>query len=194
MIFLPVSEYVYRIGGTAVGIALAAVTAVWEAVLTPLYAVIGGHVIRLPVAPVMAIVVNVGIVWFTIRVTGKVGPALLPGLAWILVMFAAGDLTSDGDLIVEGTWVGLSTIFLGALAWAGGAYIAINRMRAAQASAPAITTATGRTQPTVSRGPKSASSTPGAGPSARSGAGSSTESGAGSPSRRPAPPRKRSKR
>ncbi|HEY2794237.1 MAG TPA: hypothetical protein VGJ28_17865, partial [Micromonosporaceae bacterium] len=44
-------------------------------------------------------------------------------LGWIVVMFAAGDLTSDGDLIIQGNWVGISTILLGAVAWAAGGYL-----------------------------------------------------------------------
>jgi hypothetical protein len=130
VIFLPDStlEIALRIGGLIVGGALAVVTAVWEAVLTPWYVVVSGHVLRLPVAPLLAMVVNLGLVWFTSRVTGRVVLGLLPGIAWIVVMFAAGDLTSDGDLIVEGTWVGLSTILLGALAFAVGGYVIGGRM------------------------------------------------------------------
>jgi hypothetical protein len=128
VIFLPAfPELGWRIVGTVVGVALGIVTAVWEAVLTPWYTIISGHVVRVPAAPLLAIVCNIGLVWFTRKVTGRTGPALLPGLAWLGVMVAAGDLTSDGDLLVEGTWVGLSTILLGAVAWAVAGYMAILR-------------------------------------------------------------------
>jgi len=120
-------ELGWRIVGTVVGVALGIATAVWEAVLTPWYTIIGGHVVRVPAAPLLAVVCNIGLVWFTRKVTGRTGPALLPGLAWLGVMVAAGDLTSDGDLLVEGTWVGLSTILLGAVAWAVAGYMAILR-------------------------------------------------------------------
>ncbi|HEY1487472.1 MAG TPA: hypothetical protein VGF84_15300, partial [Micromonosporaceae bacterium] len=111
---MPASERLWRIGGVIVGIALAVVTAIWEAVLTPMFVVTGGHVIRLPVAPLVAIIANIAIVWFTLSVTRHIVLSLIPALAWVIVMFAAGAQTSDGDLIVEGTWVGLTTILLGA--------------------------------------------------------------------------------
>ena len=66
---------------------------------------------------------NVALVWFTYRVTRHVGLALLPGLAWFDRDGVAGTYTSEGDLIMTGNnWVGLATILLGSLAWAGAGY------------------------------------------------------------------------
>lgn len=139
MISLRASEIALRTAGVVVAVALAAVTAIWEAVLTTLYVVIDGHVVRLPAAPLAAIVANLALVWFTLKITGKVGYALIPGAAWIVVMFAAGGVTSDGDLLVQGNWVGMSTILLGALAWAGGVYLVIFRQRSREAAPVADT-------------------------------------------------------
>jgi hypothetical protein len=154
VIFLPAltSDGVFRIGGTVVGAALAAVTAVWEAVLTPWYVIVSGHVIRLPVAPLLAVVANIGIVWFTMRVTRHTVLSLLPAIPWIVVIFAAGSLTSDGDLIIEGTWVGLTTILLGAVAWAAGGYFVVGRAnrRAAVAAVPSPAS-TAATRGTIGR-------------------------------------------
>jgi hypothetical protein len=147
VISLPVSkraDLTLRITGTVVGVLLGAVTALWEALLTPLYVVAGGHVVRLPLAPILAVVINVGLVWFTRRITGKAGLALLPGLAWLIVMVPAGNLTSDGDLLVEGTWVGISTLFLGSIGWAVGGYRAIMKQQAeARAVTPPTSVPTG---------------------------------------------------
>jgi hypothetical protein len=123
VISLPASELLWRIVGTAVGLALAVATAIWEAVLTPMLVTSGGHVFRLPVAPLVAILANIAIVGFTLTVTKNIWLAMVPAIGWIAVMFMAGDLTSDGDLIIQGNWIGLTTIFLGVGAWAVGIYL-----------------------------------------------------------------------
>jgi hypothetical protein len=136
VIFLPAwtraawIEPAYRVAGTAVGAALAAVTAVWEVVLTPMHAHLAGVSFRLPLATVLAVAGNAGLVWFTRLVTGRLGLALVPGLAWFVVILAAATKTGEGDLLIAGdNWVGLLTILLGSLAWAVAAYAAINTSR-----------------------------------------------------------------
>ncbi len=91
----------------------------------------------MPVALLAAVVGNAAIVWFTYRVTRHVGLALLPGLAWLIVMGVAGTTTSDGDLILTGNnWVGLATIATGSLAWAGtGYWLIVKRANARAAEA-----------------------------------------------------------
>ena len=136
VIFLPASrsDLAYRVGGTLVGVLLGVITAIWEALLTPL-TFPGSTTVRMPVALVAAVVGNAAIVWFTYRVTRHVGLALLPGLAWLIVMGVAGTTTSDGDLILTGNnWVGLATIATGALAWAGTGYWLIIKRANARAA------------------------------------------------------------
>jgi hypothetical protein len=127
VISLPVSKanLALAVGGTVVGVALGVASGVWESVLTTWYVEISGHVIRLPVAPILAVAGNFGIFWFTRTVTGKIGLALLPGLGWLAVLVPAGNLTGGGDLLVEGTWVGFATILLGIVAWAIAVYRAM---------------------------------------------------------------------
>ena len=152
-----------------VGVALAAITALWEAVLTPWYVVVSGHVLRLPVAPLLAIVANIAIVWFTMRVTDRIGLSLVPAVGWLVVMFAAGTLTSDGDLIVEGTWVGLTTILLGAFAWAIGAYVASDRRRRRVTAVPPVAAEPAAQRASTRSGRPGGKAKPGPGPAPRPG-------------------------
>ena len=123
-----------------VGVCLAAVTAFWEALLTPLHVTIFGAVVRLPIAPLVAIILNIGIFWFGRVATGRTGLALLPAIAWFVVIFAAGNRTSEGDILIAGNnWVGVVTILLGAVAWAACVYVLMFRGRR-HASEPAVPT------------------------------------------------------
>jgi hypothetical protein len=129
VISLPVStpEILYRVGGTVVGVALAVVTAVWEAMLTTLYVTHGSTVIRLPVAPILAIITNIAIVIFVARVTELPILAVLTGVVWSALIFISGSLTAEGDLLILGNWVGILTTFLGSFAWVGAVYVIIVR-------------------------------------------------------------------
>ena len=42
-------------------------------------------------------------------------------------MIIASTKTSEGDLIITGTWVGLLTLLLGSVGWAGAGYLAVLR-------------------------------------------------------------------
>jgi hypothetical protein len=148
-------EIAMRIGGTVIGVGLAIATAVWEAVLTTWYVIIGGHVIRLPVAPLLAIVANIALFWFVRKVTGKLSLAIFPALAWLAVMVVAGNVTSDGDLIVSGTWIGVTTLLLGTAGWAIPGYRALLKRPSPQPAPPAVST----TRKTVS--PSSTAASPG---------------------------------
>jgi hypothetical protein len=134
------TDLILRIVGVVVGVGLAAVTAFWEALLTPLHVTIFGAVVRLPIAPLIAVVLNLAIFWFGRIVTGRTGLALLPAIAWFVVIFAAGNRTSEGDILIAGNnWVGVVTILLGALAWAVGGYVLILRSRREAAEPPVPT-------------------------------------------------------
>jgi hypothetical protein len=115
----PALDRAERIAGLLVATGLGAVSAMYEAFLTPLA---WGNV-RVPVSLVLALVGNVALVWFTREVTGRVVAALLPAAAWVAVMFLAAGQTTERDLVLTSdNWVGLSTMFAGALAFALAAY------------------------------------------------------------------------
>ncbi|GIG75770.1 hypothetical protein Pfl04_41740 [Planosporangium flavigriseum] len=116
-----------RWAGMVIVVVLAAVSAIWEAFLTPLawQWSSGGqaHFVRLPVALVLAVVGNAGLAWLTHRVTGKVLAVLAPFAAWVVPMLVAAGRTSEGDLVLTSdNWVGLATMFAGALSFAVAAY------------------------------------------------------------------------
>jgi hypothetical protein len=122
-------ELLLRISGTVVGLLGGFVTALWEIFLSPTSA--GG--VKLPVAPVLAILSNVALVWFTKQVTGRTGLALLPGLVWFLTMFVGAMRTTEGDLLIPGSdWPGLVALLVGAAAWGIAAYRTILRAPARQ--------------------------------------------------------------
>jgi hypothetical protein len=108
-----------RIGGFVVALGLAGFSALFEAFLAPLRV---GET-RVPVALVAAVVGNVGLVWFTTFTTGRRLAAAGPALVWVAVMFAAASRTTEGDLILtSNNWIATSTLVVGSVAWAVGAY------------------------------------------------------------------------
>ena len=103
-----------RVAGTAAGLLLAFLTELWEIFLSPLYA---GRV-PLPVSPILAVLTSIGLVWFTRRVTGRNGLALLPGVVWFGTMVVAANRTHEGDVLLPGNdYMGLIAILLGCAAW-----------------------------------------------------------------------------
>jgi hypothetical protein len=112
-------ELLLRIGGTVVGLLGGFLTGLWEIFLSPPHT----FGVILPVAPVLAIATNAALVWFTKRVTGHNGLALLPGVVWFITMFVAATRTTEGDVLIPGNdWPGLLAILLGALGWGVAAY------------------------------------------------------------------------
>jgi hypothetical protein len=116
-----------RWAGLAIATALAFVSSLWEAFLTPLTWswTSGGHAhfVRLPVALACAIVGNAALVWFTREVTGKVLTVLLPCAAWTIPMLIASGRTREGDLVLtSNNWVSITTMFAGTLTFAVVAY------------------------------------------------------------------------
>ena len=104
-----------RIAGLVVATGLGGVTAVYEAFLTPL----SWHGVRLPAALVLAVGGNAALVWFVRETSGRLVGVLLPAAAWVVMMFLAAGQTTERDLILtSNNWVGLATMFTGALAFA----------------------------------------------------------------------------
>jgi hypothetical protein len=89
--------------------------------------------VPLPLAPVLAALTTFGLIWFTRSVTGHVGLALLPGVAWFAVMVFAAMPRGNGSAPVDG--MGLVTILVGSAVWTILAYRMIAR-RPLDAPAP----------------------------------------------------------
>jgi hypothetical protein len=121
--------------GGAVAVGLAVASALWEAFLTPVAVswTSGGHAhsVRLPVAVVCAIVGNAGLTWYTRVVTGRDLTVLLPFVAWTTPMVFAASRTREGDLVLtSNNWVGIGTMFAGAVTFAATAYwLALRSLR-----------------------------------------------------------------
>jgi hypothetical protein len=121
-------DQLLRIAGGLVAVGLAAAFALYGAFLAPLY--YPGSDIRLPVALVFALVGNPLLTWYTYQVTGHRLALLLPAGVWCAIWLAASGRTTEGDLLITGdNWVGLTTLFVGPLAFAAGAYLTMIRRR-----------------------------------------------------------------
>jgi Family of unknown function (DUF6113) len=106
-----------RLAAVVVAAGLGAVTGVYEALLSSLY----WHNDRVPLSPVLALLVNPLLVQIAYRGTGRLVAALAPAVPWMVVMVLAADRTAEGDLIFTGdNWVGVATLFVGAIAFALG--------------------------------------------------------------------------
>lgn len=109
-----------RVLGFLISLALAGLTAGFEAVYSELYLT---STVRAPYAMVAALIVNPALVWFAYLVTGRRAAAFGPTLVWVAVMFAAASSTSVGDLVLTGdNWVGIGTLIGGTVAFALGGY------------------------------------------------------------------------
>jgi hypothetical protein len=108
-----------RILGFVLALGLTVTTAAFEAYLTPLYW--GGN--RLPVSAVAAVVVNLGLIWFTVEVTGRRLSVAAIAVVWMAVMVVASSRTGEGDLVLtDDNWVGIVTMLAGSLTFAVAGY------------------------------------------------------------------------
>jgi hypothetical protein len=123
-----------RIAGFVVALLLAAVSAAIEAFLAPLY---WGSV-RVPLGLLLAVVGNLGLVWFTVRVTGRRLTVLGPALVWTAVMVTASTRTTEGDLVLtSNNWVGIGTMLAGSLTFAAAGYrLILTGVRPARSAPP----------------------------------------------------------
>jgi hypothetical protein len=108
-------EPALRVLTILVAIGLGAVSASYEALLSPLY----WHGWRLPLALLLAVVGNPLLVWFTYLGTGRLLALLAPVIAWLAVMLLGAGRTTEGDLLFTGdNWVAFATVIAGSLAFA----------------------------------------------------------------------------
>jgi len=106
--------------GLLISVLATVVTAVAELYLTPLR--LFGFPLGLAV--VFAGLVNWGLGWFAVTTTGRRWALAVPwGLWTLLMLFAAGVRTREGDYLLSGNdWVGLVMILVGSLSFAVYAY------------------------------------------------------------------------
>jgi hypothetical protein len=124
-------EPIIRVAGVVIAILASFVSGVFELLLSTLRAGDvtavwhgdaigsgGGPLIGLSV--VLAAVLNYGIAWFAVSTTGRKWALGPPWALWTLMMlFAAGVRTSEGDYLLSGTnWVALVMILVGSLSYA----------------------------------------------------------------------------
>jgi hypothetical protein len=105
--------------GFVIALLLAAISAAYEAFLTPLY---WGST-RLPVSLLAAVVGNLALVYFTFVVTGRRLATVGPAVVWVAVMVTAASRSSEGDLVLtDNNWVGIGTMLAGSVAFAVAGY------------------------------------------------------------------------
>jgi hypothetical protein len=112
----PALERIIRIAGLVIAVLAAIFSGLLELFLTTLR--LGGFPIGVSV--LMAVVGNAAIAWFAVTTTGRrwaLGP---PWALWTLLMlFAAGVRTTEGDYLLSGNdYVALIMILLGSLTFA----------------------------------------------------------------------------
>ena len=113
-----------KIVGIVVVVLLGAMTALYEVLYSPLRA----GTVRIPLSLVLAIVLNPLLALGAYWTTGRRLAALLPGLAWCVVFFAAATRTREGDLLLtDNNWVGLVTLLAGPVAFAVAVFVPIMR-------------------------------------------------------------------
>jgi hypothetical protein len=113
-------DLIIRVAGWVISIVAVILTGVLELFFTPLRA----FGFPIGVSILMALVANPAIAWFAVTTTGRRSGLVPPWIIWtILMLFATGYRTAEGDYLVSGNdWVALVMILLGSLAFAVYAY------------------------------------------------------------------------
>lgn len=112
-----------RVLGGVVAVVAAVLTAVVELSLSFLR--VGGVLIGASVP--LAVAGNLALAWFAHRTVGRTWAIGLPAVPWFVVMMAAAGSTTEGDLGLTGSWVGLAMIFAGSLTFGVAAFRLIVR-------------------------------------------------------------------
>lgn len=103
-------EYLIRTGGAVVVVSASILLAVVESFLVPIRFAQSYW----PVAAVVAVAGNVLLPLVMLYLTRVRALALLPGLAWFVVVITASTATSENDLIIPDIWPGLAMLVAGA--------------------------------------------------------------------------------
>jgi hypothetical protein len=118
---------VLAVAGLLLATLLGFVTSACEAFWSPLTAhwSSGGHAhyVRLPVVLVAAVVGNAALAWMAWSLTGRMLAVMAPFVAWTVPMVLFASRRPEGDLVLtSNNWVGIATMFVGALTYAGVVY------------------------------------------------------------------------
>ncbi|PZG14620.1 hypothetical protein C1I95_21315 [Micromonospora craterilacus] len=103
-----------RVVGGLVAFVAGAATAVLELLLAPLR--FGGYLVG--AAVLVAVVANIALSWFAVEAVGRRWAVALPAVPWVVIMVAAADRTTEGDVLLVGNWVGLTLVVAGAMTFA----------------------------------------------------------------------------
>jgi hypothetical protein len=116
----PADRTLVRAAGLVVSALATVVTAVVELYLTPLR--IGG--VPIGASVLFAVVVNWALAWFALHTTRRRWAVGVPWVLWtVLMLFAAGARTDEGDYLLSGSdWIALVMILVGSLSFAVFAY------------------------------------------------------------------------
>ncbi|HEX6870836.1 MAG TPA: hypothetical protein VF163_07040, partial [Micromonosporaceae bacterium] len=96
---------------------LGAVVAAWGGVLLATYGAfltpLRVGAVLVPLSVVLAMLGNALLARFAYAVTGSRLLGLLPGLIWLVLSLIWSDRTTEGDLVLVGSWVSTLYLFLG---------------------------------------------------------------------------------
>jgi hypothetical protein len=109
-------DLIIRVAGWVISIVAVILTGVLELFFTQVR-LFG---VPIGVSILMALVANPAIAWFAVTTTGKRSAVAPPWIIWtIMMLFATGYRTTEGDYLVSGNdWVALVMILVGSLAFA----------------------------------------------------------------------------
>ncbi|WP_018216905.1 hypothetical protein [Salinispora vitiensis] len=103
-----------RFAGGVLAVAGGALSAVLELLLAPLR--VGNQLIGVTV--LVAVGLNVALSWFALATVGRRWAVALPAVPWFFLVAVAGIRTSEGDVLLAGTWVDLLLVVAGAMTFA----------------------------------------------------------------------------
>jgi hypothetical protein len=109
-------ELTVRTAGLVIAVVATVLTAALEIFLSPLR--LGG--VPIGVAVLVAVAANLALCWFAVTTVGRRWALAVPWAVWTLIMFfAAGTRTTEGDYLISGDdWVALVMILVGSLTFA----------------------------------------------------------------------------
>jgi hypothetical protein len=112
----PALDRTIRVAGIVISLLAAVLSGALELFLTTLR--LGGVLVGVSIP--MAVAGNAAIAWFAVTTTGRRWALGLPWAVWTLMMvFAAGARTTEGDYLVSGdNWIALIMILTGSLTFA----------------------------------------------------------------------------